>query len=195
MIVLLIPRKELMNNGNIDVYLAPLVEELQELWRRVDAWDVACPIGSKRFTLHGILMRAIHDLLTYGLLSDQVAKGYKGCPTYGPNTSFHHSRALGKTIYCQHRKWLPLNHPFRSNSCELDGKVERKPLPPILTGPEVLEHATVYEAWKSNGGKEDCIPCIKLGMKRKSILFDLPYWKVCVLLSKISFIFMYCLFI
>jgi hypothetical protein len=126
---------------------------------------VACPTGSKRFTLHGILMWAIHDLLTYGLLSGQVTKGYKGCPAYGPNTGFHHFRALGKIIYCQHCKLLPLNHPFRSNSCDLDGKVERKPLPPILTKPKVLEHATIYEAWKSNGMKEDSIPCNKLGMK------------------------------
>ncbi len=165
MFVLLIPGKESMNNGNIDVCLAPLVEELQELWRGVDAWDVACPIGSKIFTLHGILMWAIHDLLTYGLLSGEVTKGYKGCPAYGPNNGFHHSRALGKIIYCQHRKLLPLNHPFRSNSCDLDGKVERKPLPPILTRPKILEHATIYEAWKSNGMKEDSIPCTKSGMK------------------------------
>jgi hypothetical protein len=36
MLVLLILRKESMNNSNIDVYLAPLVEELHELWRGVD---------------------------------------------------------------------------------------------------------------------------------------------------------------
>jgi hypothetical protein len=29
--------------------------------------------------------------------------------------------------------WLPLNHPFRLNSCDIDGRVERRPPPPILT--------------------------------------------------------------
>jgi hypothetical protein len=32
-------------------------------------------------------------------------------------------------------------------------------------------------------------------VKRWSILFDLPYWKICVLLSKFSFILMFCLLI
>jgi uncharacterized protein (UPF0212 family) len=35
-------------------------------------------------------MWAIHDLLTYGLLLVQVTKGYKGCPTCGPNIANHH---------------------------------------------------------------------------------------------------------
>ncbi len=123
---------------------------------------MACVVGSKIFTLHGIMMWAIHDLPTYGLLSDQITKRYKGCPTYGPNNNSHHSKAIGKTIYCQQHKWLPLDYPFRSNSCDLDGKVERRPLPLVLMGPKVLEHVTLYEAWKlNNGRKEDCNPCTK----------------------------------
>jgi len=170
-LVLLIPRKKSVNNDNIDVYLIPLVEELQELWKGVDVWDFACLVGSKKFTLHGILMWAIHDLPTYGLLSSQVTKGYKGCLAYGLNIGFCHSRVLGKTICCQHHRWLPLNHPFRSNSCDFDGRVERKPPPPALLRPKVLEHGTLYEAWKSNGRKEDCNPCIKSIVKKRSILF------------------------
>jgi hypothetical protein len=34
-----------MNNNNIDVYMAPLLEELQELDGRVWAWDVTKPGG------------------------------------------------------------------------------------------------------------------------------------------------------
>jgi hypothetical protein len=30
-----------MNNHNIDTYLILLVEELQKLWKRVNAWDIA----------------------------------------------------------------------------------------------------------------------------------------------------------
>jgi hypothetical protein len=44
-LVLLIPRKESVNNDNIDVYLIPLVEELQELWKGVDVWDVVYLVG------------------------------------------------------------------------------------------------------------------------------------------------------
>jgi len=60
-----------------------LVEELQELWKGVDAWDVTHPEGSRRFTLHAILIWSIHDLPTYGLLSKQMTKGYKGCLACG----------------------------------------------------------------------------------------------------------------
>jgi hypothetical protein len=34
---------------NIDVYMAPLIEELQELWRGVIAWDVAKAEGQRQF--------------------------------------------------------------------------------------------------------------------------------------------------
>jgi hypothetical protein len=37
MLVLLIMGKELVKSNNIDVYLAPFLEELQELWRGVVA--------------------------------------------------------------------------------------------------------------------------------------------------------------
>jgi hypothetical protein len=33
MFVLLIARKKLVKNNNIDIYMAPLVKELQELWK------------------------------------------------------------------------------------------------------------------------------------------------------------------
>jgi hypothetical protein len=37
MLVLLILGKEFVKKKNIDVYLAPLLEELQELWKGLDA--------------------------------------------------------------------------------------------------------------------------------------------------------------
>jgi hypothetical protein len=38
MLALLIPGKKSMKNHNIDMYLAPLLEELQLIWKRVYAW-------------------------------------------------------------------------------------------------------------------------------------------------------------
>jgi len=43
---------------------------------------------------------------------------------------------------------------------------------------EHLEHANASEEWKLNAMKEDSYPFIKTRMKRRSILFGLPYWKV-----------------
>jgi hypothetical protein len=47
-----------------------------------------------------------------------------------------------------------------------------------MKGYEVLDHANAYEMWKLIGGKKNDNPCVKIGMKCKNILFDLPYWKV-----------------
>ncbi len=46
MLTLLIPGKEFVRNENIDVYLEPLLEELEILWRRVRFVDVTKPKGS-----------------------------------------------------------------------------------------------------------------------------------------------------
>jgi hypothetical protein len=45
MLTLLIPGKEYIKNENIDVYLQPLMEDLEELWARVPTIDVTRPHG------------------------------------------------------------------------------------------------------------------------------------------------------
>jgi hypothetical protein len=87
MLILLIPSKNFVKNNNVDVYLVPLVEELQELWRGVDAWDICQTNGRRRNTLHAILIWARHDFPAYGLFSRQITKGYEGYPSCGPNTT------------------------------------------------------------------------------------------------------------
>ncbi len=84
MLVLLIPGKETVTSENIDVYLAPHIEGLQQLWHGVNAVDVSTDGENKHFVLKAILMWCIHDYPAYGLVSGQVTKGYKGC---GPNVS------------------------------------------------------------------------------------------------------------
>jgi hypothetical protein len=43
MLFLLIANKESVKNNNINIYMAPLVEKLQELWKGVDVGDVIHP--------------------------------------------------------------------------------------------------------------------------------------------------------
>jgi hypothetical protein len=100
-------------------------------------------------------MWAIHDLLAYGLLSSQVTKGYKGCLDCGPNTISHHSRRLGKTTYVHHCRWLRLNQPYQANAHDFNGKFEKRPTPPFMSGSDVPSHANLYEDWKLQGGMEE----------------------------------------
>ncbi len=82
MLTLLIQGKEFVKNENINVYLQPLVEKLQELWKGVKTIDVT-KLGGK-FLLRPICMWSLHNYLTYGLFVGCQTKGYLAYPLYGP---------------------------------------------------------------------------------------------------------------
>jgi hypothetical protein len=67
MLKMLIPSLESMKNDNIDVYLQPLVEELEKLWIGVPIVDVTMSVRSQSFSLRAICMWSIHNYLAYGL--------------------------------------------------------------------------------------------------------------------------------
>ena len=180
MLVLLIPGKENVTSENIDVYLAPLIEELQQLWHGVNAVDVSTDGENKHFVLKAILMWCIHDYPAYGLVSGQVTKGYKGCIECGPNASTRRSTALGKNLYLGHRRYLTRYHPYRRLQRAFDGKEENRALPCPLTGRDIVRHTNAREKWlnasneNKHGGVND--PVHTTGVKRLSGLFRLPYW-------------------
>jgi hypothetical protein len=60
LLVLFIPRKESVKNENIYVYVQPLIEDLEELWKGVKAYDVARPRGLFKFTLRATCMIILH---------------------------------------------------------------------------------------------------------------------------------------
>jgi hypothetical protein len=49
MLAMLIPGKQSVTSEVFDVYLEPLVEELTQLWKGVDAYDVLKELGSRVF--------------------------------------------------------------------------------------------------------------------------------------------------
>ena len=98
MLALLIPGKESVTLENIDVYLAPLIEELLELWEGVLATDVSEEPHKQQFTLRALILWCIYDYLAYGLTSGQVTKGYRACIECGPHVSTRRSKALGKNV-------------------------------------------------------------------------------------------------
>lgn len=51
---------------NMDVYLAPLVDELKLLWEGIEVHDISKRFGERAFTLRGILMWTMHDWPGYG---------------------------------------------------------------------------------------------------------------------------------
>jgi hypothetical protein len=63
---MIIPGPNSVKSSNFDVYLAPVFEELVELWKGVRAVDVLQPIRRREFTMRAILMWTIHDFPLMG---------------------------------------------------------------------------------------------------------------------------------
>ena len=182
MVALLIPGKQSVTSEFFDVYMEPLVEELAELWEGVNAYDVLRDIGSRTFKLRAVLLWTIHDFPGYGTVAGVAHQGYAACPVCGPQFRGEHSVELGKQTYTDTRRWLPFDDPWRSTSMNghFNGREETRGKPNTVTAEEQLHSANSYENWLRAGNKEGGVgdPSKTHGVKRKSILYKLPYWKV-----------------
>ncbi|XP_020258143.1 uncharacterized protein LOC109834511 [Asparagus officinalis] len=80
MLTLLIPGPKQPGN-DIDIYLQPLVDDLQLLWENgVEAYDA---FSKSTFNLKTMLMWTINDFPAYGNLAGCSTKGRKACPICG----------------------------------------------------------------------------------------------------------------
>lgn len=177
---LLIPGPKSPTAENIDVWLAPVVRDLLRLWHGVPAINMAKPEGSRRFTLRAMLIWTVNDFPAYGLLAGQQTHGYKGCPLCGPETCAEHAPLLSKMIYLGGRRFLPADHRFRRAKAAFNNHQEWSMGPDRPTGEEVLVWGTARSSFLADGGVENSNgdPVKLHGVKRRSIFFDLPYWKV-----------------
>ncbi|KAI5350142.1 hypothetical protein L3X38_003033 [Prunus dulcis] len=98
----------------------------------------------------------IDDLKSLGLGLEE------SCPICGDGTPSHKLKNGHKICYIGHRKWLPINHPYRRQRAAFNGKPEYGIPPEPLTGEEVLH---MFE-----NGDRVC-------WKKKSIFFVPEYWK------------------
>ena len=107
--------------NDIDIYLAPLIEDLKTLWEiGVEAYDA---YQREVFTLRVVLLWTINDFPAYGNLSGCTVKGYFACPICGPETYSHRLKHGRKNSFTGHRRFLPCNHPFRK--CKRHSMVSR----------------------------------------------------------------------
>ena len=108
------------------MYLAPLVEELMQLWEGVLAYDVLKEIRFCGFRLRAILLWTIHDLPGYEIVTRVAHQGYAACPVYGPDFRGDHSIELGKQTYTDTQRWLPQDDPSRSTRMKdhFNGRIE-----------------------------------------------------------------------
>ena len=183
MLCLLIPTKLSLTGSNLDVFIQPLVDELQQLWSRagVPTRDANAHMGMSSFNMRAILMWTLHDFPAYGLISGLTTKGFKGCPVCGPHTISRRSKVLRKNVYCNcHRRYLPEDHYFRGADAAFDNEANNDLEGEPLTGNQTIRRGLQSEAYIDGGGteKDDGFPAKEHGVKRVSALYQLPYWRV-----------------
>ena len=178
MLTLLIPGKKGPGH-DIDIYLQPLIAELNELWSigtiTYDSYN------KNRFTMKAILLWVIHDFPAYGHLSGCRTAGRYACPVCGEETDSQWLKHGKKCIYMEHRRFLPNSrHPFRSQKSQFNGKEEHRQPPRRLSGSELLSKMENIQTnfGKSKKRKRHADELNSTPWTKRSIFFDLPYWKV-----------------
>ena len=82
--------------NDIDVYLTPLIEDLELLWEvGIEAFDA---YQQQFFILKVVLLWTINDFPAYGNLSSCIVKGYFACPN-AVKKHIHIDESMGKKTH------------------------------------------------------------------------------------------------
>ncbi|XP_019242142.1 PREDICTED: uncharacterized protein LOC109223532 isoform X1 [Nicotiana attenuata] len=163
----------------IDIYLQPLIEELNELWEiGVETFDVST---RQNFKLHASLLWTINDFSAYGNLSGWSTKEKLAGPCCNKDTFSIRLTNSKKHYFMGHRRYLPLNHRWRNDKESFDGTKERRLPPKIRSGIEILNQVRDLEGLHLTKDPKKKIKISHENRKdnwnKRSIFFELPYWK------------------
>jgi hypothetical protein len=70
MLTLIVPGKQQVKN--MDVYIAPFIDEMQLLWKGIRMYDISRPPSNRSFMLYGVLCWTIHDFPGLGVCSGKI---------------------------------------------------------------------------------------------------------------------------
>jgi hypothetical protein len=199
--------------NDIDIYLQPLVDELQQLWKGVDTYDAS---SKENFPLKAALLWTLNDFPALAYLYGWTTSGQYACPSCAAFTKSRWLNNGRKWCFMGHRRWLPKDHLYRRSTMEFDKTEETDLAPETMTGSAALNmlHGRVFVLGKKikvategkgkkrgknvkNGkaNSEDHKRKINVTkkksstpsnrdkkkpedwFKKKSIFFELPYWK------------------
>ena len=100
--------------NDIDVYLAPLIDDLKTLWGEgVDVYDA---YRKEHFQLRAMLFCTINDFPAYGNLLGYKTKGKKACHVCEDDTESIWLKNCKKNVFMGHRRFLPKRHPNRKKN-------------------------------------------------------------------------------
>jgi hypothetical protein len=157
---LLIPGPTFLGK-DFDLFLEPLIDKLQKLWKGVKTFHVLHL--DEDFTLRAAVLWCIHDFLALSTLSGRTTKGYYACIYCDKNPL---SRKLRKKLgYLGHHRFLPRNHSSRK-SLDFDGKTkDRDELEKFVKRRVVLIS-------RSDCGDCEGFLCLPCGRSQKATLVD-----------------------
>src|SRR3989337_2841768 len=167
-------------DNDIDVYLSPLVEELLQLWngKGVRAWDEH---KQEEFDLHALLFVTINDWPALINLSGQTNKGYHTCTHYLDDTESIYLDKCRNNVYRGHRRFLSTNHLLRKKGKHFKSEADHRKKPALRTGDAILDMVKDLQVIYGKGPGGQSVPNDAEGRapmwKKKSIFWDLPYWK------------------
>ena len=194
MLSLLIPGPSAPSN-NIDVYLAPLIDDLKDLWSEgIVVYDA---FMKENFTLRAILLWSISDYPALGTVAGCKVKGKQACNVCGKDTPHRWLKFSRKYVYLDNRKRLSPGHPYRRRKGWFDNTIEEGAATRIQTGDEILESLKDFKndfgrplgKKKKRNRSELCEDeeivhdeyaesSDQWRWKKRSILYELAYWKV-----------------
>ena len=159
-----------MSGNKIDVYLQPLVKELNELWiEGVETYD---SFSNKVFVMRTSLMWTFSDFPGLCTLSGWNTYTCYACPTSNFDVFPCRLRRSNKWCFMGHRRFLERSHKFRLMKKQFDGTIEERGATKLLSGLEILKqlHAITFDRNLESSSRGN-------QWRRKSIFFNLPYWK------------------
>ncbi|OIT20623.1 hypothetical protein A4A49_63398, partial [Nicotiana attenuata] len=171
--------------NNIDVYLQPLIKELNELWSEgVETFDSS---NKEMFRLRAALMWTISDFPGLDILSGWNSHTGLACPTCNFDAEPCRLRHSRKWCFIGHRRFLARNHKFRLMRHRFDGNVEERNPPRKLSGSNIFQQVKDIDvtfgkpAELNERRKRSRQRNIGQGAaqqwRKKSIFFNLPYWE------------------
>ena len=108
------------------------------------------------------------------MLSGWSVRGKFACPICGFGTCSKWLENGGKYCFMGHRRFLPIDHPFRRDRRNFDGNQEWRNAPTLENGSTAMQQLNEeVDVYNANGE----IVSFSEGWKRKSIFFTLPYWE------------------
>ncbi|XP_074300759.1 uncharacterized protein LOC141632075 [Silene latifolia] len=163
--------------NDIDVNLAPLLDDLKLLWDNgIEVFDA---YQNSVFNLKAMLLCTISDFPAYGNLCGHTVHGKEACPLCGEDVDSCYLTFSRKQAYLGYRRFLEEDHSYRRQQKVFNGKPEHRPPPKILTGNEVYEKVKDIQITYGKKGSK----LASRGYKKMSPLFEqLPYW--CVLSTR-----------